>query len=317
MTDLHARYREAMDDEVWSFIERTYAFYPQDAVERSIEEQRALYDRLAEHFNSDYPPGISARNETLSLDELRIPVRYYARVRSHHAASTGSPAATLIYYHGGGFVLGGLESHDSVCAELCMASGFEVVSVDYRLCPEHPHPAPFDDALAAFRTIAGAAMRPIVLGGDSAGANLAAAVAQATKHDDVTAVAQVLIYPGLGGDMTRGSYVEHANAPLLSTADIEYYHHALRGDGPTAAPLRARNFSGLPPTAVFSAKIDPLRDDGRDYVDALTAAGVHAVWHCEDGLPHGYLRARHVSQRASASFDRICAAVRKKGVGGE
>ena len=131
----------------------------------------------------------------------------------------------------------------------------------------------------------------------------------------------MLIYPGLGADTTRGSYIEHANAPMLSTADIEYYHRTLHGDAPaneddpTCAPLRAQDFANLPATVVFSAEIDPLRDDGHDYVTALNAHGVDAVWHCEAGLPHGYLRARHMSQRASAGFDRICDAVRKLGNG--
>ena len=171
-----------MDDEVWSFIDRTCAFYPEDAVDRSIEEQRALYDALAEHFDADYPVGITSRDETLSAGDLRIPIRRYTRTRSHHASTTGKVAATVIYYHGGGFVVGGLDSHDSICAELCMASGFDIVSVDYRLCPEHPHPAPFDDALAAFEAIARDTQRSIVLCGDSAGANLAAAVASATRQ---------------------------------------------------------------------------------------------------------------------------------------
>ncbi|TGS90101.1 steryl acetyl hydrolase, partial [bacterium M00.F.Ca.ET.177.01.1.1] len=130
-------------------------------------------------------------------------------------------AAVVIYYHGGGFVLGNLDSHDDICAEICTGTGFEVVAADYRLAPEHLHPASFDDALAVFEWVAATSAVPIVLCGESAGGNLAAAVAQATRLHARHAVGQMLIYPGLGGDETGRSYVELAEAPLLTVSDIE------------------------------------------------------------------------------------------------
>ena len=123
----------------------------------------------------------------------------------------------MVYLHGGGFVVGGLHSHDDVCAEIRSRTGLAVVSVDYRLSPEHQHPAAFEDACSVVSVLPG----PLVLVGDSAGGNLAAAAAHARR--DPRILGQVLIYPGLGGDRQAGSYVTHANSPMLTTADLDFY----------------------------------------------------------------------------------------------
>ena len=249
------------------------------------------------------PAGVAVRDDMAS----GVPVRIY---------EAGIPEATVIYFHGGGFVVGGLDSHDSICAEICAGTGHRVVSVDYRLAPEHVHPAHFDDALTAARWALGRYDGAVVLAGDSAGGNLAAAVAHRLRHDAIAGriTGQLLIYPGLGGDMTKGSYVEHAHAPGLSTADVAYYHDirsggAEPGADPGFAPLRDKDFSGLPPTIVIAAACDPLADDGRHYRDAIRRAGGRAEWINEEGLIHGYLRARNMSARARASFGRIVSGI--------
>ncbi|MGH6948057.1 MAG: alpha/beta hydrolase fold domain-containing protein, partial [Kiloniellales bacterium] len=134
------------------------------------------------------------------------------------------------------------------------------------------------------------------------------------------AAGQVLIYPSLGGDMDRGSYVEHAEAPLLTVRDILLYCETWAGnrncaDDPTFAPLRDQDFSGLPPTVIVTAQCDPLSSDGEAYRDRILAAGGRAWWHEEPGLVHGYLRARHRAARARASFARIVAALAALGKG--
>jgi acetyl esterase len=207
-------------------------------------------------------------------------------------------------------LLVGWESHDDVCAEICAHTGLEVVAVDYRLSPEHLHPAGLNDALAVISAL----QTRVVLVGDSAGGNLAAACAQTLKSSDIAPLGQVLIYPGLGGDMKTGSYLRHANAPMLTLDDVLFYQN-IRHDGPapqddpSVSPLRATDFRGLPPTVAISAQCDPLADDARDYVARLTEAGVNAHWIEELGLVHGYLRARATVPRAAASFGRICLAV--------
>ena len=231
------------------------------------------------------------------------------------------PAAQVIYYHGGGFVVGGLESHDDVCAELCARTRYPVTSVDYRMSPEHIYPADFEDARTAFLHIAGRGDHPVILVGDSAGGNLAATVSQAVRGGGPQPAGQVLIYPGLGSDTTKGTFIEHADAPMLTTRDIAFYKTLCTGgnekllEEPTCTPLRDTDFSKLPPTLIFSAECDPLAGDGGIYCNHLLTAGGKAIWFNEKGMVHGYLRARHSVGRARASFSRIVEAINTLGRG--
>lgn len=308
-----ADYQALIDAQTWAFIERTNSFYPPETVGLPVSGQRNVYNRMCEAFNAGRPGNVSTRDTFVPATGRHVALRIYER-------EGGNPPATIVYFHGGGFVVGGLESHDDVCAELCSRTGFRVVSVDYRLCPEHLHPAAFDDAIDAVRWAIGLYEHRVIVCGDSAGGNLAAAVCGALRAE--TAIAgQVLIYPGLGGDRTKGSYLEHAHAPMLTLEEVNAYATLRTGGNessgdPTAAPLADKDFSGLPPTVVFSAECDPLCDDGRDYRDALRAAGVVAELHVESGLVHGYLRARHTVDRASDSFDRIVESLKAMGGGG-
>jgi acetyl esterase len=293
-------YSELIDDETWAFIRRTDSFYPPDTVDYPVEKQREIYDRMCREFFAGYPDTISAETTSIAADGRDIPVRIYRHVRP-------DASAIILYYHGGGFILGGLESHDDVCAELCDRTGFEVISVDYRLSPEHRHPAAFDDAMAAFEWVSASRSSPVILCGDSAGGNLASAVAHAARGHARTPIGQMLIYPGLGGDRSKGSYVEHANAPMLTTRDLEFYGDIRGGgsDDPTANALADSNFSNLPLTVVITAQCDPLSSDGETYRDRILAAGGKAVWREEAGLVHGYMRARNTVARARQSFDRV------------
>jgi len=309
MTD----YTKLIDAETWAFIERTNSYYPPDTIDYTIDQQRAIYDRMCREFFAGYPDGVKAENRTIAAPSHEIPVRIY-RISS-------DPKAVVVYYHGGGFILGGLDSHDDVCAELCARTGYDVVSVDYRLAPEHLHPAAFDDALAAFEWAAKNYTQPILLCGDSAGGNLAAAVSHATRGHVRRPVGQVLIYPGLGGDQSGGSYVTHAEAPMLTMRDLVFYKDIRTGGADVSSdvtyrPLADADFSHLPQTVIITAECDPLSSDGEAYAARVTAAGGKASWHEEPGLVHGYLRARHTVGRARESFTRIVDAVRVLGQGG-
>ncbi|MCV6592057.1 MAG: alpha/beta hydrolase, partial [Silicimonas sp.] len=180
----------------------------------------------------------------------------------------GSPTASVLFLHGGGFVVGGLDSHDDVCAEICATTGFRVVAVDYRLAPEHKFPAAFVDAWTVARwLIETHPDAPVTLVGDSAGGNLAAAVAHHARGRLEGVIGQVLIYPGLGGPRDSASYVTHAEAPMLTAKDIDFYRSILFDGGepvgdPTYAPLQDSDFTGLPPTVIITAECDPLSDDG-------------------------------------------------------
>ena len=306
-------YDAILDDEMKAFVERTNSFYPPETASFSIDRQRAIYDRMCAAFRAERPAGIIVKDSSVS-GTPPVPVR------SYDPAGDARPAATILYYHGGGYVVGGLESHDDVCAELCARTGYRVISVDYRLSPEHQHPAAFDDAMAAFADVAAATDGPVLVAGDSAGGNLAAAVSHATRGHRLRPAGQILIYPGLGGDSTRGSYVEHAHAPMLTKADIDFYSGIRTGGikvsgDPNLAPLQDTDFSNLPPTIAFPAAIDPLCDDAVDYCALISRAGGKALCLVQEGWLHGGLRARHTTQVGARAFDAICTAALALGEG--
>lgn len=309
MTD----YSRLIGPEITAYMARVDACYPPDAVDRSVEEQRKVYNAMCKVFYAGRPEGVTAADGVLPAEGRAIPVR-------HYEPSGTSGKALVIYYHGGGFVVGGLESHDDVCAEICATTGYPVVSVDYRLAPEHIHPAQSDDAIAAFRLLAADYDGPVIVCGDSAGGTLSAAVCHALRGESIAPAGQVLIYPALGGDETMGSYVTHANAPMLTTADMKAYNdlrsggRTITGD-PAFKPLMDTDFSNLPPTVMVSAECDPLNDDCRDYRDALLAAGCKAHWTEGKGLIHGFLRARHTAEPAKQAFAGITDAIAALGRG--
>ncbi|HQU67462.1 MAG TPA: alpha/beta hydrolase [Albidovulum sp.] len=297
-----ADYASLIDAETWSFIRETDRYYPPDAVTLDMAGQRRVYDAMCRAFYRGRPEGLSVEDRAMG----GVPCRVY---------SPASPRATVVYFHGGGFVVGGLDSHDDVCAEIADGCGVRVVSVDYRLAPEHRHPAHFDDAFAATLAVAAAFPGTLILAGDSAGGNLAAAVAHAARAKGPAIAGQVLIYPGLGGDQSRGSYVTHAEAPMLTKADIDFYAHVRFPEGydsdgdVTAKPLQDKDFTDLPPTVAIGAECDPLCDDAADYAARIREARGAAVAWVEPGLVHGYLRARVTVTRARLSFTRIKGAI--------
>ena len=306
-------YSTLIDAETWAFIDRINSFYPPETVDLPIERNRKIYDRMSRAFYSGYPTGVTARTTAIIAKTREIPIRSYRYADANEAA-------VVLYFHGGGFILGSLDSHDDICADLCAGTGFPVVSVDYRLAPEHTHTAAFDDAMTAFDWIAASYDQPIVLIGESAGGNLAACVAQHTRGHTRAPIGQVLIYPDLGGERGKDSYVTHAEAPMLSVRDLDFYSQVRSNgadvsDDPRYVPLADRDFSRLPPTVIFTAECDPLSSDGEIYCNRMQSNGGRARWQEEKGLPHGYLRARRTAARAGESFAHIVKAVDTLGRG--
>jgi acetyl esterase len=289
------------EEGILAFHRRCEDFYPADAVDASIEQQRKWYDALCAEFDAPSPAGLTRMDE---LVDGRIPTRRYrpAKVSSE----------TRIYYiHGGGFVVGSLDSHDAICAELANFAQAELVSVDYRLAPEHVWPAAFDDSYAVLQHLLSDG-RPVVVAGDSAGGNLTAGIVLKARAERLSGiVGQVLIYPGLGGDLVSGSYADMAEAPGLTTADVSYYRDILKApaDNPFAAPLAETDLSGLPPSYVTGAFFDPLRDDARLYAARLAMAGVNVTFREEPQMIHAWLRARHMSEGARDGFRRLAEGV--------
>jgi acetyl esterase len=301
-------YRVLLDDEIWAYMHRSETFYPPDAVGLTIEEQRAVYDRMCAAFHQGHPDGV----KTWDAPFGGVPCRVY---------ESDETDVTVVYFHGGGFVVGGLDSHDDLCAEICAQTGYRVISVGYGLAPEVTFPGCFNDAWAAFAAIAEAYSGPLLLAGDSAGGNLAAAMTHhARGRVDGRIRGQVLIYPGLGGDWGQGSYVLHANAPQLTVADMEFYQNIRAGGAPPKgdpryAPLQDTDFSSLPPSVMLTAECDPLSSDGETYRDAILAAGGQAMWIEGQGLVHGCLRARMMSEKAAAFFGQVVQAIKSLGAG--
>lgn len=278
-----------LPEDMRAFIARTEGFAPPG---EGIAAQRAGYDAMCAAFAVPHPAGLACADLTLG----RRPCRRYRPARV-------VAGVTAVYFHGGGFVLGGLDSHDSVCADLADLAGVELIAVDYRLAPEHRHPAAYDDALAVVEAIAG----PKLLVGDSAGGLLAAAVAA----DRPGVRGQVLIYPALGAIGEQPGARRHARAPLLSAADMEVYDriYACPQDDPTGRPILSAGRAALPPSAIFAAECDPLAAQAALYARRLAEAGVPVHLSVEPGLVHGHLRARHVTRAGAAAFARIAAAL--------
>ncbi|WP_457970791.1 alpha/beta hydrolase [Pseudomonas sp. R4-84] len=272
-----------------AFIDKTLSFTSPDD---SLAGSREAYSQMCRAFTPSRPSTLAVEDLQLAGVAIRA---YHARVAPPLA---GWPC--ILYLHGGGWVVGDLDSHDFICMELAESLGVLVVAVDYRLAPEHPYPAGFEDCLAVWHHLADVPFaidpRRKALAGDSAGGNLAAALCLALRDaGQPQPRTQVLIYPALGGPAHLPSRQECFDAPLLSSSDLQRYDAMyLHGAAPTpyAAPLLADDLSGLAPAFVAVAQWDPLHDDGVLYHERLNVAGGVSVLYRGEGLVHGCLRAR-------------------------
>lgn len=248
-----------------------------------------------------------------------LPARLYRPKLGPGGAAT---TPTILFIHGGGFVIGDLASYDGQCRILCNQVGATLLSIEYRLAPEHPFPTPSDDAIIA----AGWALDNVdrlggdpgrfAVAGDSAGANLSAVVAQALRARRPGIAAQLLLYPVTDFSSERPSHAENGTGLFLTEDDMNWFRDHYVGehgelDDPRLSPLLAASLAGLPPAILITAEMDPLRDDGEAYADALTAAGVEVIRHRYDGLVHGFFAMGNFSTTAQAAVDEICSDLRK------
>jgi len=219
----------------------------------------------------------------------------------HYYPPASGPAPLVVFYHGGGWVLGDLDTHDPLCRLTCRDAQVHLLSIDYRLAPEHPAPAAVDDAYAAFRWACehaeelGAIAGKVAVGGDSAGGNLAAIVSQIARDEGGQApVLQWLLYPRTDFTAKTRSLTLFADGFLLTKADIDWFSEQYLGASaadpadPRISPLLAESLSGLPPALIATAGFDPLRDEGDSYAAALTAAGTHVDLRSMGSLTHGF-----------------------------
>jgi acetyl esterase len=275
---------------------------------------RADYQTQRVATNLGAPKDVATRDLQIDGAAGKIPARLYT--------PAGAPAVTpgLVYYHGGGFVIGDLETHDGHCRRLAAFSGLRVLAVDYRLAPEHPFPAGHDDAVAAAKWAIDHAAeigfdpKRVAVGGCSAGGNLAASVCIDLKDDPAHQLAfQLLLYPGIWPDEETQSRKD-LDGPLLTKEVLAWFDKHLQAGGhPDIARVmlsRAKDLAGLPPALVVTAGYDPLKDEGRDYADRLKAAGV-AARHVEySDMVHDFYVLGDVSPAITEAAQETAAALK-------
>ena len=227
----------------------------------------------------------------------------------------------LVYFHGGGWVVGNLGSHDPLCRTLAARSGCALIAVDYRLAPEHPYPAAVEDAWTA-TLWAAQRFSPLAVGGDSAGGQLAASVALRARDADLALALQALIYPVTDQAFDRRSYRDQTegralNAEQMTWFSDQYLTDEAQAAEPDCSPLRAADLAGLPPALVLTAEYDPLCDEGEAYARRLSEAGVAVTQRRYDGLIHGFIRMPGMLERATDAIDEVATAVRAATSAGE
>ena len=276
------------------------------------------FSRNARAVLAPEPPEMGAVRDIKIGEGGAIPARLYRPLGS--APNAALPA--LIYFHGGGWVIGDLDTHDVVCRQIANGSGGAVVSVDYRLAPEHKFPAAVEDAIAATAWIAahgatlGIDTARLAVGGDSAGGNLAAVVAlDARDRNGPKLFQQTLIYPATESTMSHPSHERFAEGLLLTRPTMKWFlGHYLRGAEDLAdwrvSPLRATSLANLPPALVLTAGYDPLCDEGEDYAARLAAAGVPVTRVRVEGVIHGFLTMGKLIPAANEAVAMIAAALK-------
>jgi acetyl esterase len=307
-----------LDPRAKRFLDTLAAMNPPGALSLSVAERRGALAHLLSFCGPPEAVGAVAQL-TLPGPEGALALRSY----EPRGARPGEQLPGLIYFHGGGLVAGSLDTHDPICRSLANASGCRVLSLDYRLAPEHPFPAAVEDACAATAWIAahapalGVDPQRLGVGGDSAGATLAAVVCQAVSRAQYSPLAfQFLLCPitDFAADTAsrrafgQGYLVDHETLEH----DLKYYlpSHIERAD-PQVSPLRTLSVAGLPPTAVHTAEFDPLRDEGQAYAEKLAAAGIPTIYRCHPGMIHLFYGMRGLLAYAGVAFELIGADIRR------
>jgi acetyl esterase len=302
----------ALDPQARALLDQLAAMGGAPLSSYPVEGARQLMDAMVA-MSGTGPEVAHIADRTIPGPAGDIPVRLY------RPAGDGLPL--LVYFHGGGWVLGGLGTHDAVCRSLANAAGCAVLSVDYRLAPEHRYPAAVDDCYAATvwavanaRTL-GADPARVAIGGDSAGGNLTAVTALRARDQGTPQLKfQLLIYPVTDHGYETASYRDNAEGYLLTRGDmVWFWNHYLGGqDGsePYASPLRAKDLRGLPPALVITAGFDPLRDEGEAYAKRMKEAGVPVTLSRYDGMIHGFFGMGAQLDKANAAVDEAAAALR-------
>ena len=296
----------ALDFGMLAFYKELSAQTPAEFNEWPLDQQREAWNKVCAQFRAPRPAGIRVSD----LETEGVKFRLFV---PETASKTG-----IMYFHGGGWVLGGPETHDDMCAEMAAGSGCAVALVDYRLAPEHQHPAQLEDSLKVWRWMQAQGYDHVIAAGDSAGGQISVGLALTLREMHLPQLkGLVLIYPVLGADTETVSYLRNAHAPCLSRDEMIFYLNSFLGPQGSAnwrdekaVPNLAFDVLGLPPTFITVAAHDPLYDDGLIFAEKLKAAGVPCTVRDEPELAHSYMRARTISVPAKKGFDAIVEALR-------
>jgi acetyl esterase/lipase len=289
---------------------------PQARSRPSVEARRQSLAKLMQFARAE-APGVTTTDGMLPGRAGELPYRLYA------PAGAEEPAPGFVFFHGGGLVAGSIATHDRIAAALAHATGCRLVSVDYRLAPEHRFPAAIDDAIDATEWVAreaaslGIDANRLVIGGDSAGATLAAIVCQeAAQSAGLSIAAQCLICPVLDFEATSPSREDFAEGHLIDRITIEadlsdYLPDGVDTADPRISPLRATRLTGLPTAIIHTAEYDPMRDEGNAYARKLLAAGVAVEHVCHDGMVHNFHAMGAILPQAQLVLSQIGEQVRR------
>jgi acetyl esterase len=301
----------ALDPQARAFLDRIKELGIPGIGELPPEEARATQDDAAAAVFGPLVE-VPCEDRTIPGPAGAIPVRVYR--------PGDEPAPALVYFHGGGWVLGSLNTHHGVCATLARLAGCVVCSVDYRMAPEHRFPAAVDDAWAVTEWVAehadelGALPGALAVGGDSAGGNLAAVCALRARDAGMAIALQLLVYPVTDADLDTPTYREFADGYFLTRYSMEWFWGHYLPDGnrfqPDASPLRAEDVSGTAPALVITAGFDPLRDEGEAYARRLEEAGVPVTLSRYDGMIHGFFRMPGAMDKANDALAEAAGALR-------
>lgn len=299
--------------DVKAFVDGLNAMPRPQMAELTVEQARAGYAAL--HAMGDAPPRELAVIRDLSCPGPagEIPLRLYDR------RTEREPGPMIVFFHGGGYVIGDLETHHNLCTEIAHQMDLPVVAVDYRRGPEHRFPAAIDDCEAATRWIAASPetldrpARSLILMGDSAGANATVVISQqlSAAPADVPVGLQVPIFPFISDPLELASVEQFAEGYILTKAAMDYFDQGYRGDRADARAFPALGeFEGLPPAVIVTAEFDPIRDSGRDYAARLAGAGVNHIYLEMKGITHSFTNLRRVIPSAQADLERVFSAMK-------
>ncbi len=309
---------KSIDPSIFKFIEEANELFPQKPYEIGAKKSREIFAKHSENLYQKRTNKISVLDDYFKTENKIVKIRLYK------PNNNDKPSAGMIYIHGGGWIMGNLNSHDSVCVDLSINCNIIVISIDYSLSPEHPYPIALNECYSLYLQYLNKTnffknlnLNNILIAGDSAGGNLSAALNLKIKKEQLPLPkGQILIYPCLSLDFNSPSYLKYSNAPILDRKTMIWFWENYLGknfnsNNPNAVPELEEDLTGLPDTVVCTAEIDPLASDGIKFVNKLNDNFVDNSHIHAKNLVHGFIRFREEGSPSEHYFQLICKEISK------